>query len=153
MPFVKGQVNPKGRKVTPENYPIIKSVIESGIPYTEIEKAFKVSGATLWSINKFDTFEEYRANLLEQTERARKRREEKRAAETSETAEAVKELEKTSEEKHPAFMPNFTEANQERIIELLEQILAKLDCAEMAVVSDDEPKRRGLFSFGSKSPF
>lgn len=153
----RGGTNPKARKVTPENYPLMKSLLASGLSQADLRRAFKISAATTFLVNKFDTYEDYREFQLKQSYKAREAKEDtdtEQAADITNTVEDVeKPVEKPTEEAHPAFKPDFTEANQERIIELLEQILAKLDCAEMAVVSDDEPKRRGLFSFGSKSPF
>jgi hypothetical protein len=148
MPVQRGGENIKARKVTPQNYPLMKSLLASGLSQADLRRAFKISSATAFLVNKFDTYDEYRENQLKQSYDARD------AKMKASTEPVEKPAEKPAEEAHPAFTPNFSEANQERIIELLEQILKKLDCAEM-VVSDEEdaPKRRGLFSFGSKSPF
>ena len=160
MPNRKDYAKPKLRKVTPENYPLMKSLLASGLSQADLRRAFHISAATTFVINRFDTYDEYHDYIIEQSRKAKAKAAAVPAeapAEVPEETPAEKAVEKPvenlPEEKHPAFVPSFTEANQERIIELLEQILAKLDCAEMAVVSDDEPKRRGLFSFGSKSPF
>lgn len=153
MPNRKGCENPKARKVTPENYQLMKSLLANGVTQADLRRVFRLSPATTSMINRFDTYDEYRNYLLEQSYKA-KARAEARVATAEEPAEAP--VEKPAEEAHPAFKPDYTEANQERIIELLEQILKKLDCAEMVVsdeVISDAPKRRGLFSFGSKAPF
>lgn len=159
MSRIKGSKNLKARKVTPENYPLMKSLLASGLTQADLRRAFKLSSATTFVISKFDTYDEYHNYTLEQSRKAKA----KAKAATMATEEPVekpaenpveKPVEKPVEEAHPAFVPSFAEANQERIIELLEQILKKLDCAEMVVSSDDDtPKRRGLFSFGSKAPF
>lgn len=141
----------KLRKVTPENYPLMKSMLAGGLTQADLRRAFCLSSATTFAISRFDTYEEYHNYIIEQSRKA-KAKSKAMAMATEEPVE--KPVEKTPEEKHPAFEPSFSEANQERIIELLEQILKKLDCAEMVVSSDDDtPKRRGLFSFGSKAPF
>ena len=153
MPNRKGCENPKARKVTPENYQLMKSLLANGVTQADLRRVFRLSPATTSMINRFDTYDEYRNYLLEQSYKA-KARAEARVATAEEPAEAP--VEKPAEEAHPAFKPDYTEAHQERIIELLEQILKKLDCAEMVVsdeVISDAPKRRGLFSFGSKAPF
>ena len=157
--------NKKLRKVTPENYQLMKSLLANGVTQADLRRAFNLSSATTSTINRFDTYDEYRNYILEQSYRAKARAEARAAAAEASVEESVEEpteepaeepVEKPVEEAHPVFKPDYTEANQERIIELLEQILKKLDCAEM-VVSDeavsDAPKRRGLFSFGSKAPF
>ena len=147
----RGGTNPKARKVTPENYPLMKSLLASGLSQADLRRAFHISAATTFLVNRFDTYEDYREFQLKQSYKAREMKE--NSAEKTVEEPVEEPAEKPAEEKHPAFVPSFTEANQERIIELLEQILKKLDCAEMVVSSDEEPKRRGLFSFGSKSPF
>ena len=161
MPNRKGCEKPKARKVTPENYQLMKSLLASGLTQADLRRAFRLSSATTSMINRFDTYDEYRDYVLEQSYKA-KARAQARVATAEEPVEepaeepAEEPVKEPAEEAHPVFKPDYTEANQERIIELLEQILKKLDCAEM-VVSDesanDAPKRRGLFSFGSKAPF
>lgn len=161
----RGGTNPKARKVTPENYPLMKELLAGGLKQADLGRAFKLSSATTSAVNRFDTYEEYRDFQLKNSYKSRSAKnnsaedaakehaENANAEQAADTIKTVEAVEKPTEEKHPAFVPSFTEANQERIIELLEQILKKLDCAEMVVSSDEEPKRRGLFSFGSKSPF
>lgn len=152
----RGGTNPKARKVTPENYPLMKSLLAGGLSQADLGRAFHISSATTFLVNRFDTYDEYREFQLKQSYKAREAKENyaEEAAEAPVEKPVENPVEKTPEEKHPAFVPSFSEASQERIIELLEQILKKLDCAEMVVSSDDDtPKRRGLFSFGSKAPF
>jgi hypothetical protein len=143
------------RKVTPENYQVMKNLLASGLTQADLRRAFKLSPATTFLINRLDTYDEYHEYILNQSQKAKAKAKAKViAAERPEEESVEKPVEEPQPQPQPAFVPNFYEANQERIIELLEQILKKLDCAEMVVSSDDgAPKRRGLFSFGSKAPF
>lgn len=144
------------RKVTPENYPLMKNLLNSGLSQADLRRAFGLSQATTFLINRFDTYDEYHEYLLDQSQKSKARAKAKIiAAERPEEEPIEKPAEEPQPQPQPSYVPNFYEANQERIIELLEQILKKLDCAEMVVSSDEtgSPKRRGLFSFGSKAPF
>lgn len=120
----------KYRKIDEHSFNAIKTLINTGLSGREIQRAMNISQATFWRIKTSETLEQYR-QLVSDKNYPQKHLPEK--TDGQRIAEAISEA---------AFSPleiDFTEAQAENIVEVLNKILEKLS------IIADNTKPKGLF--------
>ena len=120
----------KYRKIDEHNFNAIKTLINTGLSGREIQRAMNISQATLWRIKTSETLEQYRQLVLE------KNFPQKHLPEKDDGQIITDMISETT------FTPigvNFTEAQAEDIVEVLNKILEKLS------IIADNTKPKGLF--------
>lgn len=115
----------KYRKIDEHSFNAVKTLINTGLSGREIQRAMSISQSTYWRIKKSETLDEYRAAVLQKNTPS-KTEGEKVAEQIAETARASVEI-------------NFTEAQAEIVIEILNKILEKVSLIA------DNTKPKGFF--------
>jgi len=130
---VKGKENKKLQKINDDNYALIKMLAENGVTKTAIKKALGLSASTIYRVLGSKDIAEYRDMVNEQSD-------ERRAKKATAVVEAkpVNEMLKEAYEKKPTI--DFSEADIQIIIEILNKILEKV-----ATIADNTDRGRGLF--------
>lgn len=120
----------KYRKIDEHNFNAIKTLINTGLSGREIQRAMNISQATLWRIKTSETLEQYRQLVLE------KNFPQKHLPEKDEDQRIMETISETT---ITPIGVNFTEAQAENIVEVLNKILEKLS------IIADNTKPKGLF--------
>lgn len=120
----------KYRKIDEHSFNAIKTLISTGLSGREIQRAMNISQATFWRVKTSETLEEYR-QLLDDKNNAQKRLPKK--------DDEQRIMETISETTITPIGVNFTEAQAENIVEVLNKILEKLS------IIADNTKPKGLF--------
>ena len=120
----------KYRKIDEHSYNAIKTLINTGLSGREIQRAMNISQATFWRIKTSETLEQYR-QLVSEKNYPQKH--------LSEKDDGQRITETISETTITPIGVNFTEAQAENIIEVLNKILDKLS------IIADNTKPKGLF--------
>ena len=120
----------KYRKIDEHSYNAIKTLISTGLSGREIQRAMNISQATFWRVKTSETLEEYR-QLLGEKNNAQKRLPKK------DDEQRITDM--ISETTITPIGVNFTEAQAENIVEVLNKILEKLS------IIADNTKPKGLF--------
>ncbi len=115
----------KYRKIDEHSFNAVKTLINTGLSGREIQRAMSISQSTYWRIKKSETLDEYRATVLQKN--------------TPSKAEGEKVAEQIAEAARATVEINFTEAQAETIIEVLNKILAKVS------IIADNTKPKGFF--------
>lgn len=115
----------KYRKIDEHSFNAVKTLINTGLSGREIQRAMSISQSTYWRIKKSETLDEYRATVLQKNTPS-KTEGEKVAEQIAEAARASAEI-------------NFTEAQAEIVIEVLNKILEKVSLIA------DNTKPKGFF--------
>lgn len=127
----------KNRKINEKSFTAIKQLLASGtFSNSDIVKAFKISPATLYRVKNCETVEEYRRTLNEDSNKAKAKQKAKKLNEWK--------PETMPETQVPCAKPlepriSFEEANNEIVVDLLNQILAQVK------IIADNTRPRGLF--------
>lgn len=120
----------KYRKIDEHSFNAIKTLISTGLSGREIQRAMNISQATFWRVKTSETLEEYR-QLLDEKNNAQKRLPKK------DDEQRITDM--ISETTITPIGVNFTEAQAENIVEILNKILEKLS------IIADNTKPKGLF--------
>lgn len=129
---VKGKENKKLQKINDDNYALIKMLAENGVTKVAIKKALGLSPSTIYRVLASKDIAEYRGMVNEQSNEKRAKK-----AVVVVGAKPVNEMLKESFEKKPAI--DFSEADTQIIIELLNKILEKV------TLIADNTKPKGFF--------
>lgn len=120
----------KYRKIDEHSFNAIKTLISTGLSGREIQRAMNISQATFWRVKTSETLEEYR-QLLGEKNNAQKRLPKK--------DDEQRIMDMISETTITPIGVNFTEAQAENIVEVLNKILEKVS------IIADNTKPKGLF--------
>lgn len=120
----------KYRKINKHSFNTIKTLINTGLSGREIQRAMNISQATFWRVKTSETLEQYRKVVNE------KNYPQKHLPEKYE-GERITDM--ISETTITPIGVNFTEAQAEEIVEVLNKILEKLS------IIADNTKPKGLF--------
>lgn len=120
----------KYRKIDEHSFNAIKTLISTGLSGREIQRAMNISQATFWRVKTSETLEEYR-QLLDEKNNAQKRLPKK------DDEQRITDM--ISETTITPIGVNFTEAQAENIVEVLNKILEKVS------IIADNTKPKGLF--------
>lgn len=115
----------KYRKIDEHSFNAVKTLISTGLTGREIQRAMNISQSTFWRIKKAEDLDEYRAFVLQKN--------------TSSETEGEKVAEQIAEAARASVEINFTEAQAEIVIEILNKILAKVSLIA------DNTKPKGFF--------
>lgn len=115
----------KYRKIDEHSFNAVKTLISTGLTGREIQRAMNISQSTFWRIKKAEDLDEYRAFVLQKN--------------TSSEAEGEKVAEQIAEAARASVEINFTEAQAEIVIEILNKILEKVSLVA------DNTKPKGFF--------
>jgi DNA-binding transcriptional MerR regulator len=119
-------------KIDEHNYAAIKKLIEAGLTGKEIQKAMGIAPSTFWRIKASASLDEYRHIVnTKNAAQAQKRAEAK--------TEGEKLIDQIAQAERAMVEINFTEAQAEVIIEVLNDILRKVS------IIADNTKPKGLF--------
>lgn len=113
------------RKIDQHNFNAVKTLISTGLSGREIQRAMNISQSTFWRIKKAEDLDEYRAFVLQKN--------------TSSETEGEKVAEQIAEAARASVEINFTEAQAEIVIEILNKILEKVSLIA------DNTKPKGFF--------
>lgn len=120
----------KYRKIDEHSFNAIKTLISTGLSGREIQRAMNISQATFWRIKTSETLEEYRQLVNE------KKYPQKYLSKKTDGEDIVVAI---NEAATVLAESNFTEAQDENIVEVLNKILDKLS------IIADNTKPKGLF--------
>lgn len=120
----------KYRKIDEHSFNAVKTLISTGLSGREIQRALGISPSTFQRIKSSETLEEYR-QAVSQKNYVRKH--------LPEETEGQRTAETTSESVTTPLEINFTEAQAEIVIEILNKILAKVSLIA------DNTKPKGFF--------
>lgn len=120
----------KYRKIDEHSFNAIKTLINTGLSGREIQRAMNISQTTFWRINASETLEQYRQLVSEKSYTQKH---------LSEKDDGQRIMETISETTITPIGVNFTEAQAENIVEVLNKILEKLS------IIADNTKPKGLF--------
>lgn len=115
----------KYRKIDEHSFNAVKKLISTGLTGREIQRAMNISQSTFWRIKKAEDLDEYRAFVLQKN--------------TSNKTEGEKIVEQIAEAARASVEINFTEAQAEIVIEVLNKILEKVS------IIADNTKPKGFF--------
>lgn len=115
----------KYRKIDEHSFNAVKTLISTGLTGREIQRAMNISQSTFWRIKKAEDLDEYRAFVLQKN--------------TSSETEGEKVAEQIAEAAGASVEINFTEAQAEIVIEILNKILEKVSLIA------DNTKPKGFF--------
>ena len=121
---------PKYRKIDEHSFNAIKTLINTGLSGREIQRAMNISQATFWRIKTSETLEQYRQVVNEKNYPQKH---------LSEKDDGQRITDMISETTITPIGVNFTEAQAENIVEVLNKILEKLS------IIADNTKPKGLF--------
>lgn len=137
----------KNRKINEKSFAAIKQLLDSNLfSNSDIIKAFKISPATLYRVKNCETVEEYRRTLNEDSNKAKAKQKAKRIA--AEAGASVVVYPNLPSDEMPCavnkkpFEPriSFEEANNEIVVDLLNQILA-----QVKIIVENTRPSRGIF--------
>ena len=131
----------KNRKINEKSFTAIKQLLASGsFSNSDIVKAFKISPATLYRVKNCETVEEYRRTLNEDSNKAKAKQKTKKLMETVPPV-VFNENPCDVSINHKPLEPriSFEEANNEIVVDLLNQILTQVK------IIADNTRPRGLF--------
>lgn len=120
------------RKIDEHSFNAIKKLIETGLTGREIQRAMNISASTFWRVKSSETLTDYKDYVAVKNYKYKYNHPEEKT-EGQEVAETISET---------AFTPleiNFTEAQAEIVIEVLNKILEKVSTIA------DNTKPKGLF--------
>lgn len=120
----------KYRKIDEHSFNAIKTLISTGLSGREIQRAMNISQATFWRVKTSETLEQYRQLVLEKNYPQKH---------PSEKDDGQRIMETISETTITPIGVNFTEAQAEDIVEVLNKILEKVS------IIADNTKPKGLF--------
>ena len=153
----KGFEKPKIQKINEKTFPLIKQLVDAGVKSTEIQKMLGISSSTFYYAKNSESLRDYREKVNEIAKASLERR---LAAKSQNEAPVNDGTEEKSERTVVAkpLTPDFTEVGLELIRDELREIKELLkSIAEskevVTVEADEEPKRRSIFGFNTKSPF
>lgn len=137
----------KNRKINEKSFTAIKQLLASGtFSNTDVVKAFKISPATLYRVKNCETLEEYRRTLNEDSDRAKAKQKAKKLMAEAKASTVIYPTLPSDEmpcaiSKKP-FEPriSFEEANNEIVVDLLNQILA-----QVKIIAENTRPPRGIF--------
>ena len=115
----------KYRKIDEHSFNAVKTLISTGLTGREIQRAMNISQSTFWRIKKAEDLDEYRAFVLQKN--------------ASNETEGEKVAEQIVEAARASVEINFTEAQAEIVIEILNRILEKVSLIA------DNTKPKGFF--------
>ena len=115
----------KYRKIDEHSFNAVKTLISTGLTGREIQRAMNISQSTFWRIKKAEDLDEYRAFVLQKN--------------TSSETEGEKIVEQIAEAARASGEIDFTEAQAEIVIEILNKILEKVSLIA------DNTKPKGFF--------
>lgn len=118
------------RKIDEHSFNAIKKLVETGLTGKEIQRAMNISASTFWRVKASETLEDYKGYMAAKNSKYNHPEEK---TEEQKVAETISEA---------AFTPleiNFTDAQAEIVIEVLNKILEKVS------VIADNTKPKGLF--------
>jgi len=115
----------KYRKIDEHSFNAVKTLIDTGLSGREIQRAMNISQSTFWRIKKAEDLDEYRTFVLQKN--------------TSSKTEGERIAEAISESVTTPLEINFTEAQAEIVIEVLNKILEKVSLIA------DNTKPKGFF--------
>lgn len=115
----------KYRKIDEHSFNAVKTLINTGLSGREIQRAMSISQSTYWRIKKSETLDEYRATVLQKNAPSK--------------TEGEKVVEQIAEAARASVEINFTEAQAEIVIEVLNKILEKVSLIA------DNTKPKGFF--------
>ena len=121
---------PKYRKIDEHSFNAIKTLINTGLSGREIQRAMNISQTTFWRIKTSETLEQYRQVVNEKNYPQKH---------LSEKDDGQRITDMISETTITPIGVNFTEAQAENIVEVLNKILEKLS------IIADNTKPKGLF--------
>lgn len=120
----------KYRKINEHSFNAVKTLINTGLSGREIQRVMNISQATFWRIKTSETLEQYR-QVVNGKNYPQKH--------LSDKAEEQEIMETISETTFTPIGVNFTEAQAEEIVEVLNKILEKVS------ITADNTKPKGLF--------
>ena len=123
-------------KVNEQSFNLIKVLAESGMKKSDIAKAMGISYPTIFRVLRSDTLEDYKQFIKEKNAKDKQAREANAATAT----DGIIEVD-MSHLKREAPQINFSEAQLQIIVDLLNQIIDKLS----TIIANDNNKSRGLF--------
>lgn len=126
-------------KVNEQSFNLIKVLAESGIKKSDIAKAMGISYPTIFRVLRSDTLEDYKNFIRDKNAKDKQAREANAAAATDGIIE-VDVSPETYLRKETAEI-DFSEAQLQIIVELLNQIIDKLS----TIIANGNNKSRGLF--------
>ena len=115
----------KYRKIDEHSFNAVKTLINTGLSGREIQRAMSISQSTYWRIKKAEDLDEYRSFVLQKN--------------TSSKTEGEKIVDQIAEAARATVEINFTEAQAEVVIEILNKILEKVSLIA------DNTKPKGFF--------
>ena len=135
----------KNRKINEKSFAAIKQLLESNLfSDSDIIKAFKISRATLYRVKNSETVEEYRRTLNEDSDKAKAKQKAKQIAAAASTViyPTLKSDEMPCVISKKPLEPriSFEEANNEIVVDLLNQILA-----QVKIIAENTRPPRGIF--------
>ena len=131
----------KNRKINEKSFTAIKQLLASGsFSNSDIVKAFKISPATLYRVKNCETVEEYRRTLNEDSNKAKAKQKAKKIMEAVPPVVLDESPCDASINRKPLEPRiSFEEANNEIVVDLLNQILAQVK------IIADNTRPRGFF--------
>lgn len=118
------------RKIDEHSFNAIKKLVETGLTGREIQRAMNISASTFWRVKAAETLADYKKYMAVKNDKYLRREEN---TEEQEITEAISESTSTPLE------VNFTEAQAEIVIEVLNKILDKV------TIIADNTKPKGFF--------
>lgn len=118
------------RKIDEHSFNAIKKLVETGLTGREIQRAMNVSASTFWRVKAAETLADYKNYMAVKNDKYIRREEN---TEEQKIAEAISKSTSTPLE------VNFTEAQAEIVIEVLNKILDKV------TIIADNTKPKGFF--------
>ena len=126
-------------KVNEQSFNLIKVLAESGMKKCDIAKAMGISYPTIFRVLRSDTLEDYKQFIKDKNAKDKQAREANAAATTDGIIEVDVSPETYSRTETTEI--DFSEAQLQIIVELLNQIIDKLS----TIIANDNNKSRGLF--------
>lgn len=126
-------------KVNEQSFNLIKVLAESGMKKSDIAKAMGISYPTIFRVLRSDTLEDYKQFIREKNAKDKQAREANAATATDGIIEVNVSPETYSRTETTEI--DFSEAQLQIIVELLNQIIDKLS----TIIANDSNKSRGLF--------
>lgn len=126
-------------KVNEQGFNLIKILAESGMKKSDIAKAMGISYPTIFRVLRSDTLEDYKQFIRGENAKDKQARE----ANAATAADGILEVDVSPEtySRTETTEIDFSEAQLQIIVELLNQIIDKLS----TIIANDNNKSRGLF--------
>lgn len=123
-------------KVNEQSFNLIKVLAESGMKKSDIAKAMGISYPTIFRVLRSDTLEDYKQFIKDKNAKDKQAGEANAATAT----DGIIEVDMSHLRKETTEI-DFSEAQLQTIVELLNQIIDKLS----TIIANDNNKSRGLF--------